>query len=56
MVIVAIFLILGVALGLRAARRRRGALIDMLRYAVVYGIAFTLLGVFLSLGLGGIWR
>lgn len=54
--VVAIFLILGVALGLRAARKRRGALIDMLRYAFVYGIAFTLLGVFLSLGIGSVWQ
>lgn len=54
--IVAICLILGVALGLRAARKRRGALIDLLRYAVVYGIAFTLLGLFLSLGIGSVWR
>ena len=54
--IVAICLILGVALGLRAARKRRGAMVDMLRYAVVYGIAFTLLGVFLSLGIGSVWR
>ncbi|MDE0524305.1 MAG: hypothetical protein OXH79_20365 [Boseongicola sp.] len=54
--IVAAFLLLGVALGLRAARKRRGALIDMLRYAVVYGIAFALLGVFLSLGIGSAWQ
>lgn len=54
--IVVICLILGVALGLRAARKRRGALIDMLRYAVVYGIAFTLIGVFLSLGIGSVWQ
>ncbi len=54
--IVAICLILGVVLGLRAARRRRGKVIDMLRYAVVYGIAFSLLGVFLSLGLGSVWQ
>ena len=54
--IVAIFLVLGAALGLRAARKRRGALIDMLRYAVVYGIAFALLGVFVSLGIGSAWQ
>ncbi len=54
--IVAVFLILGVALGLRAARKRRGALIDRLRYAVVYGIAFALLGVFVSLGIGSAWQ
>ena len=54
--IVAICLILGVALGLRNARKRRGALIDMLRYAVVYGIAFSLFGVFLSLGIGSVWQ
>ncbi len=54
--IVVICLILGAALGLRAAHRRRGAIVDKLRYAVVYGIAFALLGVFLSLGIDSAWR
>ncbi len=52
--IVAACLVLGVVLGLRAARRRRAGPADLARYAAAYGIAFALLGVFLSLGAA--WR
>ncbi len=47
--IVIVFAILGIFLGLRAARKRSGNRLDMLQYATGYGIAFTLLGVFATL-------
>lgn len=42
-------LILGVVIGALTARRRKGDKLDILQYAAGYGIAFTLLGVFLTL-------
>lgn len=43
MIIIASFLI-GVFLGVRAAKARKGNRLDMAQYAAGYGIAFTLLG------------
>lgn len=42
-------LFIGVAYGLMTARRRSGNRLDMAQYAAGYGIAFTLLAVFLTL-------
>jgi len=44
-------LILGIGLGVLAARKRKGNRLDIAQYAAGYGIAFALLGVFLTLGL-----
>ncbi len=41
--------IVGVILGLTSAKRRNGNRLDLLQYAAGYGIAFALLGVFLTL-------
>ena len=47
--IVLVSALLGILLGLRNARRRSGNRLDMLQYAAGYGIAFALLGVFVTL-------
>ena len=47
--IVLLSAILGAALGVRAAKKRNGDRLDVLQYAVGYGIAFTIMGVFLQL-------
>lgn len=41
--------VLGVILGVAAARKRNGNRADMAQYAAGYGIAFALLGLILSL-------
>ena len=43
------FLIFGVALGIRNARQRNGNKLDQAQYAAGYGIAFTLLGVLVTI-------
>jgi hypothetical protein len=47
--IVLIAAALGIALGIVNAKRRNGNRLDMLQYAAGYGIAFSLVGVFLTL-------
>ncbi|MDJ1016451.1 MAG: hypothetical protein QNJ35_08075 [Paracoccaceae bacterium] len=42
--IILAFLILGIAMGIRAAKRRNGTRLDMAQYAAGYGIAFIILG------------
>ncbi len=42
-------LVLGAILGVMSARRRGGKPADMAQYAAGYGIAFGLLGVFLTI-------
>ena len=42
-------MILGVALGSVTAKRRGGRALDMLQYGAGYGIAFTLVGVFVTI-------
>ncbi len=42
-------LLLGAATGALIARRRGGRRADMLHYAAVYAIAFTILGLFLTI-------
>ena len=44
-------LILGVGYGVLAARRRNGNRLDMAQYAAGYGIAFTIVGIFLTIGI-----
>ena len=39
----------GIALGVRNAKKRNGTGLDQVQYATGYGIAFAILGVFLSL-------
>ena len=43
------FLVIGIGLGLRAARKRNGKRLDMIQYAAGYGIAFALLGMFVTI-------
>ena len=43
------FLVIGIGLGLRAARKRNGNRLDMLQYGAGYGIAFALLGMFVTI-------
>lgn len=47
--IVLVSAVLGIALGAITAKRRNGNRLDMLQYAAGYGIAFTIVGVFLTL-------
>lgn len=42
-------LVLGASLGVLAARKRQGNRLDMAQYAAGYGIAFMIVGVFLTL-------
>lgn len=42
-------LLIGVGLGIRAARKRNGNRLDMAQYGAGYGIAFTLLGVLITI-------
>ena len=44
-------LILGVAYGVFTARKRNGNRLDMAQYGAAYGIAFTLIGLFVTLGI-----
>ena len=41
--------ILGAALGALIARRRKGSLADILQYAFIYCLIFTMAGLFLTL-------
>lgn len=43
------FVVLGIGLGLRAARKRNGNRLDMLQYGAGYGIAFALMGMFVTI-------
>ncbi len=45
-------LVAGALTGAAIARKRGGKLTDLLHYAAVYGIGFTLLGVVLTIALG----
>lgn len=47
--IIAAGLVLGVLTGSLTAKRRGGKALDMLQYAAGYGIAFTLVGVFVTI-------
>ncbi len=47
--IIAAGLVLGVFVGTFTAKRRGGKVLDMLQYAAGYGIAFTLVGVFVTI-------
>ncbi len=47
--IVLVSLLIGIALGVRQARRRNGNRLDIAQYAAGYGIAFAILGVFLTI-------
>ena len=47
--IVILAAILGASLGTLTAVRRKGSKADILQYAFVYGLAFTLVGVFATL-------
>lgn len=47
--IIAAGLILGVLMGAFTAKRRGGKVLDMLQYAAGFGIAFMLLGVFVTI-------
>lgn len=49
MLLAAIGLVLGALLGAWVARRRKGAVADMLQYAFVYAVIFALAGLFLSI-------
>jgi hypothetical protein len=42
-------LLLGILTGAFLAKRRQGSLTDIAHYAAIYGIAFCLLGLFLTL-------
>jgi hypothetical protein len=44
-------LLLGVLIGVWTTVRNRGTKLDMLQYGAVYGIAFFILALFLSIGL-----
>ena len=50
--IVLVSAVLGIFVGVRAAKKRNGTGMDMLQHAAGYGIAFTILGVFLTFALG----
>jgi len=41
--------IIGIGIGLMTARKRKGNRLDMAQYAAGYGIAFTLLGLLLTI-------
>ncbi len=47
--IIAAGLLAGVLVGALTARRRGGKTLDMLQYAAGYGIAFMLVGMFLTI-------
>ncbi len=49
--IVLIALVLGVAFGIYSAKRRNGNRLEMAQYGAAYGMAFTLLGLFITLGI-----
>ena len=42
-------LVLGILLGIRAAKKRSGNRLDLVQYGAAYGMAFALLGVILAL-------
>ncbi len=52
--IVFVCAVIGIVLGVLAAKRRNGNRLDMLQYATGYGIAFTIAGVFLTLLIGNV--
>ncbi len=41
--------LLGTTIGALKAKRRKGRLADILQYAFVYGVIFTILGLFMTL-------
>ena len=43
--------LIGIGLGVRNARKRNGTRADMAQYAAGYGIAFTIVGIFLTIGI-----
>jgi len=43
------FALLGVLLGVTAARRRKGNRLDMAQYGAAFGIAFAILGVIVTI-------
>lgn len=47
--IVLVSALLGAVIGWATARRRKGTGLDMAQYAAGYGIAFAILGLFLTL-------
>ena len=47
--IILAFLLLGIVLGIRTAKARKGNRLDMAQYAAGYGIAFGLLGGLLTI-------
>ena len=47
--IVIVSVLIGVTLGIRAAKRRNGGGLDLAQYAAGYGIAFALLGIFVTI-------
>lgn len=42
-------MVLGIATGTLTAKNRGGKRLDILQYGAVYGIAFTLIGVFVTI-------
>lgn len=52
MVYLAAWFVLGAALGAIVARRRGGRRLDAWHYGAVFGIAFTLIGLFAGIVLG----
>ena len=47
--IILIAAVFGAVIGALTAKRRKGALADILQYAAVYALAFALLGLFATL-------
>ena len=44
-------LVLGVLYGVYTARKRNGTRLDMAQFGAVYGMAFTLVGLFVTFGI-----
>ncbi|SHJ90769.1 hypothetical protein SAMN05444000_11545 [Shimia gijangensis] len=42
--------LLGLIIGAMIAKKRKGGRLDILQYAIVYAIAFALLGLFVTIG------
>ena len=49
MIFILIGLVIGVAWGVRLAKKRNGSRLDMAQYAAGFGIAFMILGLFVTL-------
>lgn len=49
--IVIVSLVLGVLYGVHTARKRNGNRLDMAQFGAAYGMAFTLAGIFITLGI-----